>query len=310
MILPKVYGTMLKRLKAAAGLLLNGVGNSVGIRKAFADGHFYSPIVNTEEVQQDQGRIWPRVEDTAGIDFNGAEHERWLTEILPRHFPCYDYPENFAEGADEATFYTRNSQFSWLDSRTLFAVLREFRPRRMIEIGSGYSSLLAADVNRRFLDRQLDMTCIEPYPRPFLRRGIAGISRLVEARIQDVPLETFTVLERGDILFIDSSHVSKAGSDVNFIYFEVLPRLRPGVLVHIHDIFLPHDYPKEWVIDLGIHWNEQYLVRALLTDSHGFEVLFGCAYALEYFPEQLRLLLGGRLFGGGSLWLRRSGTQR
>jgi predicted O-methyltransferase YrrM len=301
---------MLKRFKAAAGVLLNGVGNSVGIRKAFADGHFYSPTVNIAEVQQDQQRIWPVAEDPAGIDFNWAEHQRWLTTILPRHLPDYDYPDEATEGADEAAFYTRNSQFSWLDSRTLFAVLREFRPRRMIEIGSGFSSLLAANVNRRFLGGQLDLTCIEPFPRPFLRRGIAGISRLVEARVQDVPLETFTALEQGDVLFIDSSHVAKTGSDVNFIYFEVLPRLRPGVLVHIHDIFLPNDYPKEWVIDLGIHWNEQYLVRALLTDSHGFEVLFGCAYALERFPEQLRLLLGGSLFGGGSLWLRRSGEQR
>lgn len=301
---------MLKRFKAAAGVLLNGVGNSVGIRKAFADGHFYSPTVNTEEARRDQQRIWQVAEDPVGIDFNRAEHQRWLTEILPRHLPDYDYPDEAAEGMDEAAFHTRNSQFSWLDSRTLFAVLREFRPRRMIEVGSGFSSLLAADVNRRFLDGELELTCIEPFPRPFLRRGVPGISRLVEARVQDVPMETFAALEQGDVLFIDSSHVAKAGSDVNFIYFEVLPRLRPGVLVHIHDIFLPNDYPMEWVIDLGIHWNEQYLVRAMLTDSHGFEVLFGCAYALERFPEQLRSLLGGSPFGGGSLWLRRSGALR
>lgn len=299
--------TMLRRLTEAARILLKGTGSSDGIRKAFADGHFYSPVVDTGELDRDGERVWPESVELPGIDFNEAEQRRWLTEVLPRHLPDYDYPDEQPFGADESVFHTRNSQFSWLDSRTLFAVLRELRPRRMVEIGSGYSSLLAADVNRRFLDGGLELTCIEPYPRPFLRKGVAGISRLIESRVQDVPLAAFARLEAGDVLFIDSSHVSKTGSDVNFIYFEVLPRLQPGVVVHIHDIFLPGDYPKHWVVDLGIQWNEQYLVRAMLMDSHGFEVLFGCAYVLDRFPDLVKQVLGGELYGGGSLWLRRTG---
>lgn len=301
---------ILKKLKRVARKLINGAGNAAGIRKAFTDGHFYSPVVNTEEIGADATRIWPVAPPVvAGIDFNDVEQRRWLTEVLPRHLPDYDYPDDLPASAAESVFYTRNSQFSWLDSRTLFAALREMRPRRMIEIGSGFSSLLTADVNHRFLGGRLDMTCIEPYPRSFLRNGIPGLTRLIEARVQDVPLETFAALESGDVLFIDSSHVAKTGSDVNYIYFEIFPRLRPGVLIHIHDIFLPGDYPKEWVVDLGIHWNEQYLLRALLTHSHGFEVLFGSAYVLEHFPDLLRQALGGSLFGGGSIWLRRTGTR-
>lgn len=299
-----------KKLKKIIRQLINGAGNAAGIRKAFSDGHFYSPVVNTEEISKDEGRIWPVVPSVAGIDFNETEQRRWLTDILPRYLPDYDYPDDLPEGAADGVFYTRNSQFSWLDSRVLFAVLREMNPRRIIEIGSGFSSLLAADVNYRFLGGRLELTCIEPYPRSFLRGSIPGLTRLVEARVQDVPFEIFASLDSGDILFIDSSHVAKTGSDVNFIYFEVLPRLRPGVLIHVHDIFLPNDYPKDWVVNLGFHWNEQYLLRALLIDSHGFEVLFGCAYVLERFPDLLRKTLGGSLFGGGSFWLRRTGLLR
>lgn len=300
---------ILKKLKQVARKLINGAGNAAGIRKAFADGHFYSPVVNTEEIGVDATRIWPVAPAVAGIDFNDVEQQRWLTEILPRHLPDYDYPDDLPAGAAESVFYTRNSQFSWLDSRALFAALREMKPRRMIEVGSGFSSLLTADVNHRFHGGRLDMTCIEPYPRSFLRGGIPGLTRLIEARVQDVPLETFASLESGDVLFIDSSHVAKTGSDVNYIYFEILPRLRPGVLIHVHDIFLPGDYPKDWVVNLGIHWNEQYLLRALLIDSHGFEVLFGSAYVLERYPDLLRQALGGSLFGGGSIWLRRTGAR-
>ncbi|MEO8801981.1 MAG: hypothetical protein ABI304_11880, partial [Rudaea sp.] len=118
----------------------------------------------------------------------------------------------------------------------------------------------------------------------------------------------FTALESGDVLFIDSSHVAKTGSDVNYLYFEVLPRLAPGVRVHIHDIFLPHDYPREWVLDENRSWNEQYLLRALLMHSKGFRVIFGCSYAFWRFPELVRTALAhpnGHAFAGGSFWIER-----
>src|SRR5262249_1946304 len=151
-------------------------------------------------------------------------------------------------------------------------LLRYWQPRRLIEIWSGYSTLLSADVNRRFLGGSMQLTCIEPYPREFLRRGIPGVTRLIEKKAQDVELDVFAELEAGDVLFIDSSHVSKTGSDVNRIYFEIVPRLRPGVHVHVHDIFLPDDYPREWVLGENRSWNEQYLLRALLMYSTRFRV--------------------------------------
>lgn len=268
----------------------------------FPDGHFYSPIVNIDEVKQAENRIWSERPEVLGINFNDASHKILLSEVFPLYISDYDYP---LKDPGEAKYYNENSQFSWLDSRMLFVMLRHLRPKRMIEIGSGFSSLLTADINRRFLNSQLEFTCIEPYPREFLLTGIPGISHLIQNKVQDVPLSTFSNLKTGDILFIDSSHVCKTGSDVNHIYFEIVPRLPAGVFIHIHDIFLPSDYPKHWVIDDCRSWNEQYLVRALLMYTQAFEVIFGCNFAFQKYPKLVREILNGDLYGGGSLWLRK-----
>lgn len=274
----------------------------------FPPGHFYSPIVNIDDVKKYEEKIWPQMPVILGIDFNDTSHLEFLTDIFPRFIGDYDYPERLEESADLNAFYTQNSQFSWLDSRTLFVLMRKLQPRRIIEVGSGFSSLLMADVNRRWLDGSCEITCIEPYPRPFLAKGIDGIAKLIDLPVQEVSLDVFSALEAGDILFIDSSHVAKTGSDVNHVFFEILPRLKPGVMVHIHDIFLPHDYPKEWAIGDNRSWNEQYVLRALLMFSSAFTVVFGGSYALWRFPARVAdaLALGGRVFGGASLWLRRN----
>ncbi|MBU6199666.1 MAG: hypothetical protein KGP08_08415, partial [Xanthomonadaceae bacterium] len=137
---------------------------------------------------------------------------------------------------------------------------------------------------------------------------VPGVSRLLEEKVQNVALAEFAALQAGDILFIDSSHVAKTGSDVNYLYFEVLPRLASGVRVHIHDIFLPHDYPREWVLGENRSWNEQYLLRALLMHSSAFRVVFGCSYAFWRFPDLVQAALAhprGHAFAGGSIWIER-----
>lgn len=278
----------------------------IGIHTAHPLGHFYSPVVNPTEL--DTARIWPEQPQVLGIDFNDTGHERILREVFPRWMPEYDYPECRDDATPATQFYTQNPAFSWLDSRALFVLLREWQPKRLIEVGSGYSTLLAADVNRRFLGGGMDITCIEPYPLPFLKSGVPGVSRLIKEKAQDVALEKFMALQAGDILFIDSSHVAKTGSDVNFLYFEVLPRLASGVRVHIHDIFLPHDYPRDWVLRDNRSWNEQYLLRALLMHSNAFRVVFGCSHAFWRFPDLVRVALAhpqGHAFAGGSFWIER-----
>lgn len=271
------------------------------------NGHFYSPIVDTDEAAKAQQRIWPAQPQLLGIDFDDESHRVVLRDLFPRFIGDYDYPEKLPPKSVENAFYTQNSQFSWLDSRSLFVLLRAWRPARIVEVGSGYSSLLMADVNRRFLDGACSITCIEPYPRPFLvdNRDFT----LVREKVQDVPLAIFDELRAGDVLFIDSSHVAKTGSDVNWLYFEVLPRLAPGVRIHIHDVFFPHDYPRDWVLQDNRSWNEQYVLRALLMYSTAFRVLFGSSYAFFRFPELVRdalALPSGAAFAGGSLWLERT----
>lgn len=283
---------------------------TTGLRRdaCFPAGHFYSPVVDTVEADARSAQLWPEHPQTPGIDYDDASHRTILAEWFPRFMPAFDYPELLEETAELDRFYVRNSQYSWLDCRALFVLLQAWRPRRLLEVGSGFSTLLAADVNRRFLGGSCEITCIEPYPRPFLARGIAGVHELVQQCAQDVPMARYTSLQAGDVLFIDSSHVAKTGSDVNFLLLDVLPRLAPGVRVHIHDVFLPYEYPRAWVIDDNRSWNEQYIVRALLTHSRAWRVVFGSSYAAGALQPLVAAALAhpkGHVLGGGSLWLER-----
>lgn len=297
---------MIATLRARARRLLDRRRASQRIRTLFPPGHFYSPVVDPATI--DVARTWPAKPIIAGVDFNDESHRTILTRDFARFHPLFDYPASLPLGATLDRFFVENDQFSWLDCRALFVLLLAWRPRRVIEVGSGFSSLLIADSNRRFCDGAIDVTCIEPYPRAFLTRGLPGIARLIQAKVQDVDVGEFEKLEAGDILFIDSSHVAKTGSDVNHLFFEVLPRLASGVNVHLHDIFLPHDYPRPWVVDENRGWNEQYVLRALLVGGRNFDVVFGTSYAFHRFPELVidALALPDRNgFGGGSFWIRR-----
>jgi predicted O-methyltransferase YrrM len=273
------------------------------IRAAHPGGHFYSPIVDPADATANEARIWPEPPtDVAGIDFDDASHRHVLETLFACFYKDFDYAEAGAPDEELKAYYIGNSQFGWLDARALFVLLREWRPSRIIEVGSGYSTLLMADVARRFLGGATKITAIEPYPRPFLAR--IGVE-LIEAKVQDVPLTTFDALDRGDVLFIDSSHVSKTGSDVNRLFFEILPRLKAGVRIHVHDVFLPADYPKEWVVGDNRSWNEQYVLRALLMDSTRYRVVFGSAHAYYRHRDAVTRALGlapGVAYGGGSFW--------
>lgn len=276
------------------------------MKKAFPDGHFYSPTIDTIEIKTNESLIWPDDPVILGIDFNEKSHTKYLTDFFPQFLPLYHYPDNENEISKEYDFYTNNSQFSWLDSRAFFVMLHVVKPLNIIEVGSGFSSLLAADVNRKRFGQNINITCIEPYPRPFLLKKIPGINQLIQKKVQDTPLSIFESLNEGDILFIDSSHVSKTGSDVNHIVFEIFPRIKPGVIIHIHDICLPFDYKKEWVLEEGRSWNEQYIVRAFLMENPKFEIIFSCMYAFYKFPSILKQNLNGKLYGGTSLWIKKS----
>lgn len=281
-----------------------GPATSGKIDLLFPIGHFYSPIADPVDIASRKNRIFARAPKSQGIDFNEAFQLELLAKLKP-HVETVNYPR--AKPDNNITYFYDNDQYPVLDAEFLYGALCHFRPKTMIEIGSGFSSLITADVNRRILGGTLNFICVEPYPRQFLIDGVDGITHLNISKVEDLPLSYFDQLDDGDILFIDSSHVSKVGSDVNYLFFEVIPRLKKGVIVHVHDIFLPDEYPEDWVLKQNRNWNEQYVLQAFLQFNSAWEIIWAShfmgtrhtAAVQDTFPRY------PKLGGGGSLWMRR-----
>ena len=192
--------------------------------------------------------------------------------------------------------------------------MRYCKPRRIIEVGSGFSSAAMLDVNNLFLDDTVEFTFIEPHSdRLFnlLSREDKTKHTILKRQVQDAPTEVFRTLSADDILFIDSSHVVKIGSDVAHIMFNILPELQPGVLIHFDDIFWPFEYPEEWLLE-GRAWNEAYFLRSFLQFNSAFEIMYFPSYIAEHHAEVLLEKMPLCLEGGreGSLWLKKSSYSR
>lgn len=248
-------------------------------------GHFYSPIPSEDEVRQREAAIFDTgARSVAGIDLNEA-FQLQLVETLSQYYR----EQPFARTKQpNFRFFFENPAFSYFDAIVLFCMIRHVKPKRIIEIGSGYSSCVMLDTNERFFGHSIACTFIEPNPElviSLLKDADRPRVTLIPKKLQDVDPRVFASLEPNDILFIDSSHVSKTGSDVNHEFFEILPRLIPGVYVHVHDVFYPFEYPKAWVYQ-GRAWNEAYLVRAFLQYNDSFSIqLFN--HFLECFHRDL-----------------------
>lgn len=266
-------------------------------------GHFYSPLPSSEEVAEAfaRGGFGPPF---PGIDLNEAGQVARL-ETFREYYREQPLPEKPTPGR---RFHLDNPSYGHFDAIMLYCMLREAQPKRVIEVGSGFSSAAMLDMNEHAFGGTIRFTFIDPDMirlRPLLRPEDEKRATLIEKRVQEVPLSVFAELEAGDVLFIDSSHVSKIGSDVNRLYFDVLPALAPGVIIHIHDVAGNLEYPKEWY-DEGRAWNEQYLLRALLMDSKAYRIelftgwLFNTRH--EWFREHMPLCARG---GGGQMWLRK-----
>lgn len=268
-------------------------------------GHFYSPIVSIQEMERDAERIFRPTGPPAGIEMNEAGQLELLASF-ENIYPSIDFPRHRA--APHRYFY-ENPAYSYSDAIMLHCMMRHFRPRRIIEIGSGYSSCAMLDTRERHLDAELELTFIEPFPA-LLQSLICPSDQqsitIVPTRLQDVGLDRFRALQSGDFLFVDSTHVSKTGSDVNYLFFEVLPALAAGVHIHIHDAFYPFEYPKEWIVG-GRSWNEQYVLRAFLQFNEAFSVSLMNTYLQKLhrprFAATMPLCLENT---GGSIWLRKN----
>lgn len=217
--------------------------------------------------------------------------------------PQVDGDENIC-----TSYFWKNSQFSYCDAMAYYAFLRKTKPKHVIEIGAGFSSLVAlAAIKANGCGR---LTCIEPYPRPFLENN--DEITLIKKRAQDIGADELNaMLSDGDVLFIDSTHTVKSGSDCLHIYLRLLPAIRSNIFVHVHDIFLPFGMPQDWLLDLQIHWTEQYLLLAWITDNPYVTVFFGSAYNMKFNADLMEELMHGRYPpGGGSFWLEYRGGKK
>lgn len=268
-------------------------------------GHFYSPIPNPDDVKKRRDQIFDRSSaDVSGINLNPKEQLALLNE-----FKTYYRELPFtAEKTEKTRYFFENDFYSYSDAIFLYSVIRHFRPKRIVEVGSGFSSFCILDTNETFFSNKIQCQFIEPYPdRLFsqLKASDREDNEVLVKELQDVELDFFQQLDENDLLVIDSTHVAKTGSDVNRIFFDILPQLKKGVLIHFHDIFFPFEYPESWVYE-GRAWNESYLLRAFLQYNDCFKVVLFNTYLAQFFTEtfekEFPLCLKNT---GGSIWLRK-----
>ena len=268
--------------------------------------HFYQPIPNTGALPLS---LWNRVSDLPGVDMREEQQKQLLSDIVAKFEGEFTAIPTGAS-SQEFHYHLENAAFEAVDAEMLFGLIRFLKPRRMYEVGSGFSTLLAADALRRNLTDGYScrFIAIDPYPSGELQARLPSDVELWRLPIQDVSLDEFQSLCKNDILFIDSSHVCKIGSDVQFLFLEVLPRIRPGVVVHVHDIFTPVEYPKHWVLDWHRFWNEQYLLQTFLSFNAAFEVLWAGQWMHINHPDLLMKAFPSYRAGvsPGSFWFRRT----
>jgi len=241
------------------------------IPESFPPGHFYSVVPSLAEVTERAPAIFAKSAELHGIGLNLAGQIRLLREFAAMaETPPFYSPER------RRRFNIENNSFSYDDAPILHYMIRRLRPRRIIEIGSGNSSACMLDTSELHLGGAVEFTFIDP-DCGNLRRNLLAEDflkvRILERPVQEVDRGIFTALRANDLLFIDSSHVIKAGSDLCTILFEVLPVLAPGVCIHFHDIRYPFQYERETVLN-GVFWNEAYLLRALLMYNSSFAITF------------------------------------
>lgn len=248
--------------------------------------HFYQSIPDTRELKDD---IWQRKSLLVGVDMNISDQVELLSNFSSKFKKEYqDFPKD--KPSSSWQYYLNNTEFSAIDGEILYCMIRYFKPKRIIEVGSGYSTCLMAQAimkNKEDNGNNCELIAIDPYPKKFVEQEMAGLSQLIKKRVQDIEIDIFDKLSENDILFIDSSHILKIGSDVQREYLEILPKIKSGVLVHSHDIFFPTEYPKKWVMKDHLFFNEQYLLQAFLIYNNEFKILWAANFMHQTHPELL-----------------------
>lgn len=252
---------------------------------SFRPGHYYSPVVDVDELHERQAEIWaPR--ELPGIDLQEDAQKEFLTYLLDNeaefNIPWKKEPSR--------KYYGESPSYQYVDGVVLYAMVAKNRPRNIIEVGSGASSGCMLDASVQY-GLGTSFTLIEPMPQYCLDKVLQPGDyekhniTLIAKKVQEVPPSVFQRLQRNDILFIDSSHVSKPGSDVNYLLTQILPTLNEGVIVHFHDIYYPFEYTREYLLELKLVWNEAYSVHNFLLFNSRFRILFFSDYMRQKLSE-------------------------
>jgi predicted O-methyltransferase YrrM len=272
-------------------------------------GHFYSPVLNLEELKERGNMIWNSKKRLIGIELNELVQKNHLDMILlgsTSFLPNLEKKENLR-------YFIKNDNFPYPDALVLSSMLKHYKPNRIIEIGCGYSSALMLDFASDFLNHT-KFHFIEPNPEmafnKILKKTDLDNTNITISKdiVQNIKTEVFTTLQSGDFLFVDNSHVCKTGSDVNFIFTEILPILNKGVLIHIHDIFYPFEYPKNWALTHKLNWNEIFIMHSFLLFNHEFQILFFADYMQQQFETLINNTSPNFLSSrAGSIWIQKVG---
>ncbi len=319
-----LLGSIMRSAKVRLTLasLFQAVQGSLGV--SVTPSHFYFPVPKLKSFER---KDWSASRPCAALDFHFEEQiERLRCEIEP-YASEWVFPET--NGGDSHQFHFNNGFFERVDAEVAYSLVRSRKPRRIVEVGSGNTTLVMAAA----LDKNADegyageMISIEPHPATYLKDGLRGLTQLIESPVQHVPVDLFRTLRANDILFIDSSHVVSMDSDVLYECLRILPELAPGVLVHFHDVFTPFDYPRKFVMTNLCFWSEQYLLEAFLSFNGAIRVVWAasamqkdCADLMrEVFPgwegsfarmpEELKVFaptLDGKNVWPCSFWIARS----
>jgi predicted O-methyltransferase YrrM len=269
----------------------------------FPSGHFYSATFSIQEIKEREDKIWKENPQPTipGVDLNANGQLALLKE-----FEKYYDELPFDKDIPGLRYQFENGFYSYTDGIILYSMMRHLNPSKIIEVGSGFSSALMLDTKEHFgMDSEL--LFIEPYPErlnSLLRESDKKNCSVIVEKVQDVNPEVFATLGKNDILFIDSSHVLKTGSDLHYLLFEILPIIQPGVFIHFHDIFYPFEYPKRSVF-AGRNWNENYFLRAFLMHNAGYKVRFFSHFMFSFHASAFERMPLCYNNGGGHLWIEK-----
>ena len=278
--------------------------NKIDQQGFFNAGHYYSPIPHSEDIKQLKNKNESPKPQLPDINLNREKQKQILNDYL-QFYKNLPFPENKKENF---RYFYNNDYFGYSDAIFLFSFLLKNKPKKIIEIGSGFSSAVILDTIENFFPKRPDVIFIEPNPRRLnnlIFEKDKNNFKLINKKLQETSLDIFSQLKTGDLLFIDSSHVIKYGSDLQTLFFNILPFLHEGVFVHFHDIFYPFEYPYEW-LKKGIYWNEIYFLRAFLSYNYNWEIYFFNTYIFNEFEDIISKNMPQCLQNkGGSLYIQK-----